>query len=75
MNSHKMLVNDFLTAVHDGTVPTVNAWLAARFTVPGLVAHQSAMQGGVLMEVPDLGDAPADWELIDPYDFDYNQGK
>ena len=60
MNSHKLLVDDFMTALHDGTLPTVNAWLAARFTVPGLVAHQSALQGGVLMDVPDFGDPPAD---------------
>ena len=60
MNSHKMLVDDFMTALHDGTLPTVNAWLAARFTVPGLVAHQSALQGGVLMDVPDFGDPPAE---------------
>lgn len=60
MNSHKMLVDDFMTALHDGTLPVVNAWLSARFTVPGLVAHQSALQGGVLMDVPDFGDPPAE---------------
>ena len=58
MNSHKMLVDDFCTAMRDGTLPTVNAWLAARFTVPGLVAHESARRGGVLMDVPDFGDPP-----------------
>jgi hypothetical protein len=58
MNSHKMLVDDFCTAMRDGTLPTVNAWLAARFTVPGLVAHESAKQGGVLMDVPDFGEPP-----------------
>lgn len=58
MNSHKMLVDDFCTAMRDGTLPVVNAWLAARFTVPGLVAHESAKQGGVLMDVPDFGEPP-----------------
>ena len=43
----------------------VSAWEAARYTIPGIVAVESAYQGGVLMDVPDLGDAPADWERID----------
>ena len=63
MNSHKLLVDDFCTAVRTGKLPPVHAWNAARFTVPGLVAHQSAMQGGVLMDVPDFGDPPADWVM------------
>ena len=36
----------------------MNAWTAARYTVPGIVAHQSALQGGARLEVPDFGDAP-----------------
>ncbi len=63
MHSHCLLVDDFCTALHDGVLPTVHAWNAARYTVPGLVAHQSAMQGGVLMDVPDFGDPPAGWKL------------
>lgn len=56
MNSHKLLIDDFCSAVHNKSLPIVNAWLAARFTVPGLVAHESAPAGGVLMDVPDFGD-------------------
>ena len=59
MKSHPLLVDDFCTAVAKHTLPRVNAWQAARFTVPGLVAHQSAVQGGVLLDVPDFGDAPS----------------
>ncbi len=58
MNSHRFLVDDFCRAIHDGTLPPVNAWVAARYTIPGLIAHESAKHGGVLMDVPDLGDAP-----------------
>lgn len=58
MFSHQMLIDDFCTAVYEHRLPTVNAWLAARYTVPGLVAHESAMRGGELMTVPDFGDAP-----------------
>ncbi len=73
--THHFLIDDFCKAFATGKLSPTNIWAAARYNIPGLVAQESAMQGGVLMEVPDLGDAPADWELIDPYDFDYNQGK
>ena len=56
--SHHFLVDDFARAVATGTLPPVNAWTAARFTVPGIIAHQSALQGGVRLPVPDFGDAP-----------------
>jgi predicted dehydrogenase len=57
--SHHFLADDFVRSVVDGTLPPVNAWVAARFTLPGIVAHQSALQGGVRLPVPDYGDAPA----------------
>ncbi len=53
--SHQFLVHDFVTACVTGERPPNNVWDAARYLIPGLVAHESAMQGGVLMEVPDLG--------------------
>lgn len=56
--SHQFLVDDFAVAVADRTLPPVNAWEAARYTLPGIVAHRSALQGGVRLVVPDLGDAP-----------------
>lgn len=58
MASHKLLVNDFCTAVHDGTLPILNAWFAARINLPGIVAMESARLGGVTLDVPDFGDAP-----------------
>ncbi|MFF5468499.1 Gfo/Idh/MocA family protein [Streptomyces achromogenes] len=57
--SHHFLVDDFVTAVTGRTLPPVNAWVAARYTLPGIVAHESARQGGVRLEIPDFGDAPA----------------
>ncbi|MET7339513.1 hypothetical protein, partial [Nonomuraea sp. NPDC005650] len=56
--SHQLLVDDFVRAVGAGTLPTVNAWAAARFTLPGLVAQESALRGGERLSIPDLGDAP-----------------
>lgn len=57
--SHHFLVDDFVRAVQANTLPTVNAWVAARFTLPGVIAHESANAGGERFAVPDLGDAPS----------------
>ncbi|GAA1162189.1 Gfo/Idh/MocA family oxidoreductase [Streptomyces hebeiensis] len=57
--SHHFLADDFVTAVATGTLPPVNAWVAARYTLPGIVAHESALKGGERLEIPDFGDAPA----------------
>ena len=56
--SHHFLADDFVTAVVQHTLPPVNAWVAARFTLPGIIAHQSALAGGARLTVPDFGDAP-----------------
>ncbi len=56
--SHQFLVHDFVSACVTGRTPPNDVWAAARYLVPGLVAHESALQGGALMEVPDFGDGP-----------------
>ncbi len=38
----------------------------ARFNIPGLLAHQSALNNGQSLDVLDLGDPPADREVL-PY--------
>ncbi|PPF42662.1 oxidoreductase [Pseudoclavibacter sp. AY1F1] len=58
--SHHFLVDDFVTAVNNRTLPPVNAWVAARFTLPGIVAHRSALAGGERLPINDFGDAPAE---------------
>jgi predicted dehydrogenase len=57
--SHQLLADDFARAVDEGTMPSVNAWVAARYTLPGIIAHRSALAGGERLAVPDHGDAPA----------------
>jgi len=54
--SHHFLVDDFVKACISKQTPPVNAWEAARYTIPGLIAHESAKQGGILLEIPDCGD-------------------
>lgn len=70
--AHHFLVDDFARAVADGMQPMVNAWQAARYTLPGVIAHQSMNQAGERLEIRDLGDCPlpvqdldADQEPID----------
>lgn len=63
--SHHFLADDFVTAVTTGTPPPVNAWTAARYTLPGIIAHQSALQGGNRLEIPDFGNAPGAGRLDD----------
>lgn len=56
--SHQFLVDDFVTACASGAVPPNNVWQAARYCLPGLVAHESALRDGVLLEIPDCGEPP-----------------
>ncbi|MFZ2655266.1 MAG: Gfo/Idh/MocA family oxidoreductase [Victivallales bacterium] len=55
--SHQFLVHDFISSCVTGAIPPNNVWQAARYLIPGLVAHESAVRGGELMPVPDFGDA------------------
>ncbi|WP_150308121.1 Gfo/Idh/MocA family protein [Planctomonas psychrotolerans] len=57
--AHHFLADDFVRAVRDRTLPPVNAWLSARFTVPGIVAYESAQRDGERLPIPDFGDVPA----------------
>jgi predicted dehydrogenase len=59
--SHQFLVNDFITALHNRTLPPCHAWNSARWNIPGLVAHESAKLDGVKLAIPDCGDVPADY--------------
>lgn len=57
--SHHYLVDDFARSVTNGTLAPVNAWQAARYTLPGIVAHESARRGGERLKINDFGGAPA----------------
>ena len=65
--THHFLIDDFCRAYETGKLSPTNIWAVARYNIPGLVAHQSALAGGIPLEVPDLGDPPADWEVL-PWD-------
>lgn len=56
--AHQFLVDDFVQACVNHRLPPNNVWQAARYALPGIVAHESAIRGGALTEIPDFGDAP-----------------
>lgn len=58
MATHKFLIDDFCKAVYNHKQPVLNAWTAARYTIPGLVAIESANNGGTPVDVPDCGECP-----------------
>ncbi|NLD86746.1 MAG: Gfo/Idh/MocA family oxidoreductase [Clostridiales bacterium] len=62
--THHFMVDDFCRAFATGKLSPTNIWTAARFNIPGLIANQSALKGGIQLDVPDLGDPPADWEVL-----------
>ena len=57
--SHAYLVHEFVDAIAHNRTPAINAWEAARYLAPGIIAHKSALRDGESMKVPDWGDAPA----------------
>ena len=57
--SHHFLADDFVRAVTERGLPPVNAWVAARYTLPGIVAHESARLDGKRLAIPDLGGPPS----------------
>jgi predicted dehydrogenase len=46
------MIEDFLKAVETRTRPPIDVIRAMDFTVPGIIAHQSALQGGKWLDVP-----------------------
>jgi len=50
--SHGYLMNEFVTAILQDRTPLVNVAMALNLTVPGIVAHQSALKKGRLMKIP-----------------------
>jgi hypothetical protein len=48
------LFDGFLRAIADDTDPPIDVYRAADYTVPGICAVRSALQGGASVVVPDL---------------------
>jgi hypothetical protein len=58
-HSHTFITHEFISAIVEDRHPEVDIWESIAYTLPGIVAHQSALAGGTCMKIPDYGAAPA----------------
>jgi predicted dehydrogenase len=58
-NSHAFITHEFISAIVEDRHPEVNVWEAVAYTMPGVIAHQSARAGGASRKIRDYGTAPA----------------
>lgn len=52
--SHPHLVNEFVMSIIEDRKPAIDAVTAANWTAAGICAHESAMNGGALVEIPSF---------------------
>ena len=50
--SHTRLTDEFITAILADRQPAIDVVMALNLTVPGIIAHQSALKDGELMKIP-----------------------
>ena len=50
--SHGYLTDEFVTALLENRSPLINIAWSLNMTVPGIIAHQSALKDGELLKVP-----------------------
>ncbi|MEW4564445.1 Gfo/Idh/MocA family oxidoreductase [Bremerella sp. JC770] len=55
--SHTFITHEFIDSLVHNRRPAVDVYEAVAYTAPGIVAHQSALKGGELLQVPDFGRA------------------
>ncbi len=52
--SHGPLANEFVTSILQDREPMINVYEALAMTVPGIVAHQSALKDGETLPIPQF---------------------
>ena len=52
--SHTFLSAEFINALVEGREPVIDVYESLAMTVPGIVAHQSALRNGEQMQVPQF---------------------
>jgi hypothetical protein len=55
--SHTFITHEFVSAIVEDRHPAVNIWEAVAYTLPGIIAHKSALRGGELLKIKDCGKA------------------
>lgn len=54
--SHPHLSHEFIMSIIEDRDPFPNAFTSANWTSAGLIAHESAMNNGEIVKVPDFKD-------------------
>lgn len=54
--SHTFITHEFIQAILENRAPMVDIYEALAYTVPGIIAHQSALKGGEQLAIPDYDD-------------------
>jgi len=52
--SHPHLVHEFISAICEGRRALIDSKRAANLTIAGILAHESAMRGGEIIEIPQF---------------------
>ena len=52
-----VMVRQFIESIRQDTPPPLDVHRSLDFVLPGIIAHESAMRGGVKLDVPDLRSA------------------
>jgi predicted dehydrogenase len=57
--SQTFITHEFISALVEERKPLVDVYEAVAYTMPGIVAHQSALRGGETLKIKDYGKAKA----------------
>lgn len=52
--SHSFLTHEFIDALVHDRDPAIDVYEGLAYTVPGIIAHQSALKGGELLKIPQF---------------------
>lgn len=53
--AHPHLAHEFVRSIVEGRKPRIDAATAANWTAAGICAHESAMNGGAMVDIPEIG--------------------
>lgn len=52
--SHTFLVHEFVSALVENRQPAIDVYKALAYTVPGIIAHESALRDGETLKIPQF---------------------
>lgn len=52
--SHTFIAHEFIDSLINNRAPEIDIYEALAYTVPGIVAHQSALKNGETMKIPSF---------------------